>query len=73
VVLLGDEELATNQASVRDMRARDQISVPLDDVVASVAPIALAVPAPGHGGEGGAPDTGASDTGAQDTDEGAVP
>jgi histidyl-tRNA synthetase len=58
VVLLGDEELATNQASVRDMRARDQISVPLEAVVATVAPIALA--------PGGAP---AAD---QDDDEGAV-
>jgi histidyl-tRNA synthetase len=59
VVLLGDEELATNQASVRDMRARDQISVPLDAVVAAVAPIALA--------PGGAP---TADQ--EDDDEGAV-
>jgi histidyl-tRNA synthetase len=84
VVLLGDEELATNHASVRDMRARDQISVPLDAVVATVAPIALTVPPPGQGGaggEGGAPDTDREDTGAPDTDdtddpdtdEGAVP
>jgi histidyl-tRNA synthetase len=70
VVLLGDEELATNQASVRDMRARDQISVPLDAVVATVAPIALAAPAPG---EGGAPDTDSLDAGTLDTDQGAVP
>jgi histidyl-tRNA synthetase len=42
VVLLGDEELAANRASVRDMRARDQTSVPLDAVVATVAPVALA-------------------------------
>jgi histidyl-tRNA synthetase len=66
VVLLGDEELATNHASVRDMSARDQISVALDSVVATVAPIATAAPTPGPGGGGSGIDP-------QDADEGAVP
>ena len=42
VVLLGDEELAAGQASVRDMAARHQAGVPLDSVVAAVARIAAA-------------------------------
>jgi histidyl-tRNA synthetase len=37
VVLLGDEELAVGQASVRDMAARDQDRVPLDAVTKRVA------------------------------------
>jgi len=36
VVLLGDEELAAGQATVRDMTAHDQASVPLDAVVAEI-------------------------------------
>jgi histidyl-tRNA synthetase len=40
VVLLGEDELAKGQASVRDMAARDQIRVPLDAVVPTVARIA---------------------------------
>jgi histidyl-tRNA synthetase len=40
VVLLGDEELAAGQASVRDMSAREQRSVPLDAVVDLVAAVA---------------------------------
>jgi histidyl-tRNA synthetase len=37
VVLLGDDELAAGQASVRDMAARDQDRVPLDAVAKRVA------------------------------------
>src|SRR6266508_4219153 len=40
VVLLGDDELAARQASVRDMAARDQARVPLDSVAGRVAEIA---------------------------------
>lgn len=47
VVLLGDEELAAGQASVRDMAARQQAGVPLDSVVAAVARIAATAPAQG--------------------------
>jgi histidyl-tRNA synthetase len=56
VVLLGEEELADGQASVRDMAARDQVRVPLDSVVPTVARIAATAGdlAPG-GREGGAP------------------
>jgi histidyl-tRNA synthetase len=55
VVLLGEEELADGQASVRDMAARDQVRVPLDSVVPTVARIAATAGdlAPG-GREGGA-------------------
>jgi histidyl-tRNA synthetase len=42
VVLLGEEELAEGQASVRDMAARDQARVPLDAVVPTVAGIVAA-------------------------------
>lgn len=40
VVLLGEEELADRQASVRDMAAREQARAPLDAVPARVAEIA---------------------------------
>jgi histidyl-tRNA synthetase len=40
VVLLGDDELAARQASVRDMAAREQARVPLDSVAGRVAEIA---------------------------------
>jgi histidyl-tRNA synthetase len=45
VVLLGEDELAAGQASVRDMAAREQVGVPLDSVVAAVARV-TAEPAP---------------------------
>jgi histidyl-tRNA synthetase len=45
VVLLGDDELAAGQASVRDMAAREQARVPLDGVLARVAEIARGAPA----------------------------
>ncbi len=44
VVLLGDDELAAGQASVRDMAAREQGQVPLDAVAARVAEIAAGPP-----------------------------
>src|SRR6266545_2586 len=54
VVLLGDEELAAGEASVRDMAARDQVRVPLDSVVPAVARIAAAAGEPARSGPGGA-------------------
>jgi histidyl-tRNA synthetase len=60
VVLLGDEELAAGEASVRDMRAHEQRSVPLDAVVGLVAGIAATdpgEPAQGDAGDDGVPDT----------------
>ncbi|HZD38347.1 MAG TPA: histidine--tRNA ligase [Actinomycetes bacterium] len=56
VVLLGDEELAAGQASVRDMAARDQERVALDAVVSTVVRIATT---PVDRGAGGSHDTGA--------------
>jgi histidyl-tRNA synthetase len=40
VVFLGEDELAVRQASIRDMAARQQARVPLDEVPARVAEIA---------------------------------
>jgi histidyl-tRNA synthetase len=55
VVLLGEEELAEGQASVRDMAARDQARVPLGAVVPTVA----AIVAGGGGGPSDADGRGA--------------
>ncbi|HEX9342582.1 MAG TPA: histidine--tRNA ligase [Actinomycetota bacterium] len=44
VVLLGDEELAAGQATVRDMAAHDQTQVPLDAVVTEIRGILLSAP-----------------------------
>ncbi|HSK35793.1 MAG TPA: His/Gly/Thr/Pro-type tRNA ligase C-terminal domain-containing protein, partial [Actinomycetota bacterium] len=40
VVILGEQELAAGQAAVRDMTARDQRPVPLDQVVDHVRRVA---------------------------------
>jgi histidyl-tRNA synthetase len=40
VVLLGEQELAAGQATVRDMTAREQAAVALGEVVARVRAIA---------------------------------
>jgi histidyl-tRNA synthetase len=40
VVILGEQELAAGQAAVRDMTARDQQPVPLDQVVDHVRRVA---------------------------------
>jgi histidyl-tRNA synthetase len=40
VVILGERELAAGQAAVRDMAAREQVAVALDQVVARVGEIA---------------------------------
>jgi histidyl-tRNA synthetase len=40
VVILGQQELAAGQAAVRDMTAREQVSVPLDQAVARVGELA---------------------------------
>src|ERR671910_186734 len=40
VVILGEQELAAGQAAVRDMTARDQLPVPLDQVVDHVRRVA---------------------------------
>jgi histidyl-tRNA synthetase len=45
VVLLGADELAAGQASVRDMAAREQARVPLDSVAARVAAVVASAPA----------------------------
>jgi histidyl-tRNA synthetase len=78
VVLLGEEELSSAQASVRDMAARSQAAVPLDSVVPTV--VRIAAGAPGAGAPGlAAPSGGASAGGPgidhpSDTDDqGAVP
>ena len=47
VVILGEQELAAGQATVRDMTAREQAPVPLAAVVSQVHHIAAA---PGSGG-----------------------
>jgi histidyl-tRNA synthetase len=75
VVLLGEEELAAGQASVRDMAARDQVGVPLDAVVATVARITAAAPPrgtdPGRAGTVGGGDAAGTDPSDTD-DQGAV-
>jgi histidyl-tRNA synthetase len=40
VIILGEQELAAGQAAVRDMAAREQRPVPLDEVVARVRRVA---------------------------------
>jgi len=40
VIILGEQELAAGQAAVRDMTARDQRPVPLDQVVDQVRRVA---------------------------------
>jgi histidyl-tRNA synthetase len=40
VVILGEQELAAGLAAVRDMAARDQQAVPLEEVVARVRQVA---------------------------------
>lgn len=77
VVLVGEDELAAGEASVRDMRASEQRRVPLDEVVEVVAGIAAAdsgehaAADPGHRGGPGAPHAagGPGDDPAPDTDD----
>ncbi len=65
VVLLGDDELAAGQASVRDMAAREQDRVPLDGVIGRVAEIVRAAPA--------APPRDLADADTDPHDQGAAP